>query len=313
MSKNTLNECNGCVVINNNQNISLPGIGHTNSYEINFEKPCFFINNHFLSPVLRCYNVILPNPVSLEYCDKLRIKIKIPKQIFGEKYGYSLDCIGTELIKNDFSAGLQLKSSDGCIDTTRCINNDNELEIEDFCGWINITIHYQVGNDQDNPKRERICNLCEISYSLCFSPIKMKALYGVCYEQVEEVVHFLSETCLELENNLAIRYINITNFINNEKDIRIVGPENFICLKLMYNENFSNITFDKFSKFLIITGNDFNINDFNTINNTLPDNNKFIIQCKNESNEWITYNDNIILIDSLYGKIIQTNFLKCNE
>ena len=79
-----LNDCKGTLIIDNDQNISLPGVNKTNSYDINLEKPCFFINNHFLSPLLRCYSVTLPNPVSLEFCDEIKISIKIPKNIFGK-------------------------------------------------------------------------------------------------------------------------------------------------------------------------------------------------------------------------------------
>ena len=308
MSNNLLNECNGCIIINNNQNIILPSIGKINSYTIDFEKPCFFINNHFLTPILRSYNVELPNPVTLEYCDKLRIKIKIPKQILGKKYGYSLDYLTNELKKNDFYAGLQLKSSDGCINISRCISNNNELEIEDFCGWICITIHYQVGENNN-----RICNLCQISYSLCFSPIKLRALYGVCEKNYEEVIDFISETCLELENVLAKKYINITEYISNydnNEEYRIVGPDFFICLHLLNNN--SNIIFDKFSKKLTISKTSFNINDFNNINNLLSTDNKFLIQYKNNSDIWEDFTGNIN-IDLSNEKILDTKFLKCNE
>ena len=49
------------------------------AYDIDFEKPCFFVNNHFISPILRCYSATLPNPVSLEKCDEIKVNIKIPK------------------------------------------------------------------------------------------------------------------------------------------------------------------------------------------------------------------------------------------
>lgn len=303
------NNCNGSVTINNNQKITLPSIGKTNSYKVDFEKPCFFINNHFLSPILRCHNVILSNPVTLEFCDKIRIKIKIPKQILGKTYGYSLDCLTNELIKNNFSAGLQFKSSDGCIDATRCIDNDNELEIEDFCGWINITIHYQIGSDEDNLHIERICNLCEISYSLCFEPVKIKALYGVCYDHIEEVVNFKSETCLEFENLQANRFIDISDYNTvSTLKVRIIGPENFVCLKLTYNET-KNIIYDKFSKILFIEANVINNSDFDNINNNLPNNFHFVIQCY-EDNKWVNCTEDISLDELLNNKLLSTNYIK---
>lgn len=194
-SGKNLNECNGCVIINNDQNIVLPSAGRVNAYDINFEKPCFFINNHFIKPILKCYNVVLPNPVSLEIdspADKLRIRIKIPKQVFGEKYGYDLENIVSELKQdeNNFGAGLRLKSSDGCQNFTKCYGVD--LDIEDYCGWITITIHHEVDKD--------ICNLCEIGFSLCFEPVKVTTLYGECKEHTVENIELNIETCLELEN-----------------------------------------------------------------------------------------------------------------
>jgi hypothetical protein len=242
MSKN-LNECSGCLIINNDENIALPPVGKTNAYDINLEKPCFFVNNHYISPVQKCYSVKLANPVSLEYCDKLRINIKIPKHIFGEQYGYSLEDVAKTLENNSkFCATLRLKSSDGCFDINRV--GDEQLEIEDFCGWINITIHYQVGEVDSN--RQEICNLCEIAYSLCFEPIKLKTLYGAC-SGGDEVAEFKSETCLEIENVAAQREATIGNQT-------ITGPEEFLCLTVVDNA-VESASFDKFSKTLTISYN----------------------------------------------------------
>lgn len=242
MSKN-LNECSGCLIINNDENVALPPVGKTNAYDINLDKPCFFVNNHYLSPVQKCYSVKLTNSVSLEYCDKLRINIKIPKNIFGEQYGYSLEDVAKILDNNDeFCATLRLKSSDGCIDINRLGNDPTQLEIEDFCGWINITIHYQVGEVDSN--RQEICNLCEIAYSLCFEPIKLKTLYGSC-NGGDEVAEFRSETCLEIENVAAQREAPIG-------DQTITGPEEFLCLKVVDDLN-ESASFDKFSKTLTIS------------------------------------------------------------
>ena len=237
-----LNECSGCLIINNDENVTLPPVGKTNAYDINLEKPCFFVNNHYISPVQKCYSVKLANPVSLEYCDKLRINIKIPKHIFGEQYGYSLEDVAKTLENNSkFCATLRLKSSDGCFDINRV--GDEQLEIEDFCGWINITIHYQVG--EVDPSREEICNLCEIAYSLCFEPIKLKTLYGAC-SGGDEVAEFKSETCLEIENVAAQREATIGNRT-------ITGPEDFLCLEIVNNTVAESAVFDKFSKTLTIS------------------------------------------------------------
>ena len=245
MSKN-LNECSGCLIINNDENIALPPVGKTNAYDVDLEKPCFFVNNHYISPVQKCYSVKLANPVSLEYCDKLRINIKIPKHIFGEQYGYSLEDVAKTLENNSkFCATLRLKSSDGCFDINRV--GDEQLEIEDFCGWINITIHYQVGEVDSN--RQEICNLCEIAYSLCFEPIKLKTLYGSC-NGGDEVAEFKSETCLEIENVAAQREAVISGDVANAT---ITGPENFLCLKIVDSTSGESAVFDKYSKTLTVT------------------------------------------------------------
>ena len=192
-SKKNLNECNGCLIINNYQNIAFPAAGKTNAYDINFEKPCFFINNHYITPLLKCYSVVLPNPVSLDANDSLEIKIKIPKNIFGKKYGYSLEGFVNELSNANFNSSLRLKSSDGCKDI------DIVPSADDYCGWLILSMKYTA--------TEKICKLCSISYSLCFDPIKVKALYGQCDDHDEENVEFSIETCLLLTKTSVIEYI----------------------------------------------------------------------------------------------------------
>ena len=115
------------------------------------------------------------------------IYIKIPKNIFGKKYGYSLEGFVDELNDSgvsDFKGSLRLKSSDGCKD----INVDPTSE--DYCGWLILSMSFTAA--------EKICNLCEISYSLCFDPVKIKLLYGQCENQDDENVEFPMETCLLL-------------------------------------------------------------------------------------------------------------------
>lgn len=265
-SVKNLNECNGCLIIDNDQNIALPAVNKINAYDIDFEKPCFFINNHFISPLLRCYSVTLPNPVSLEKCDKLRIRIKIPKNIFGQKYGYTLDDFTKELQNqgSKFIAGLRLKSSDGCLDIKRDSTDPKQLQIQDYCGWIIITIHYQV----ENP--EQICNLCEIAYSICFDPVKVKALYGQCDDHTAENVAFPIETCLELENVAARREVKVSGGTG----WTVQGPENFLCL-VVDNDTSIVASFDKFTKTLTVPNGwtptnvnniDFSTGSLNTVN-----------------------------------------------
>jgi len=138
-----------------------------------------------MTPLLKCYSVTLPNPVSFISGDIIRVSIKIPMNIFGQKYGYSLENLDDSV--NGKSAGLRLKSSTGCLDV------NTELKIDQFCGWIIIKLEHVVDST------EEICNLCEISYSICFDPVKLKVLYGQCNEHSEENVEFPIETCLELE------------------------------------------------------------------------------------------------------------------
>ena len=251
-----LNDCKGTLIIDNDQNISLPGVYKTNSYDINLETPCFFINNHFLSPLLRSYSVTLPNPVSLEFCDEIKISIKIPKNIFGEKYGYSLEGVVKELnnrSEEEFKASLRLKSSDGCLNIQRCLGHG--VTINDYCGWLVITISYKVGESPLNYDRmnernngpEQICNLCELSYSICFDPIKVKSLYGQCNGHNEETIEFPIETCLLLKNNHARREY----FISEQN--KISGPENFLCLEIIEDSSIDEvIVWDKFNKTLTI-------------------------------------------------------------
>jgi hypothetical protein len=240
-----LNESSGCLIISNDENISLPASGKTNAYDIDFDKPCFFVNNHYISPVKKCYNVKLPNPVSLEWCDKLRINIKLPINILGESYGYSIEDLAKLLRgSDDFCAGLRLKSADGCIDITRRASEDNQLEIEEYCGWINIIIHYEVGEIDSN--RQEICNLCEIGYSLCFEPVKLKTLYGSCHGGADEIAEFRSETCLEIENVAATRQASFSG-------TTIVGPENFLCIEVVDVTGSPTASFDKFNKTLTLS------------------------------------------------------------
>jgi hypothetical protein len=191
-SDKNLNECNGCLVINNDHNIVMPSPGKVNSYDINFEKPCFFVNNHYLTPLLKCYSVTLPNPVSLEEEDKLRVKIKVPKSVFGKKYGYDLQNLYNEINTLNLKVSMRLKSYDGCYNVSHESPEEGILgvDLSDHCGWLVFDIFYVIP--------QKICNLCEISYSLCFDPVKIKLLYGQCEDHDEENVKFPIETCLLL-------------------------------------------------------------------------------------------------------------------
>lgn len=194
-SDKNLNICNSSFVINNDQYITMPAAGQINSYDINFVKPCFFINNHYLTPLLKSYNVILQNPISLENNDKFIIKIKVPKNVIGKKYGYDLQNLYDNIDSLNLKVSMRLKSSDGYYNINSGNNNEQgflNINLSDHCGWLVFNILYGVN-------QEKICNLCEISYSLSFDPINIKLLYGKYNNNNNEKnVEVPIDTCLLL-------------------------------------------------------------------------------------------------------------------
>lgn len=48
----------------------------------------FFIKNHYLIPIEKCYKISLPNPISIYKNRLFSIDIKLPKQIFAENFVY---------------------------------------------------------------------------------------------------------------------------------------------------------------------------------------------------------------------------------
>ena len=177
------NSSDGFLIVSNNSTISMPIPGTTHSYNIDFEKPKFFVNNHFLSPLMKCYNVKLPNPISFKIGDKFRIKIKLPKHILGNTFGYELEDF--DLV--DLIISLRLKSANSCMD----IILDEPLNAVDYCGWLIVTIEYVAEYE--------IFNLCEIAYNICFDPFKLKVLYGIGDDEEQETIRFDTDICLELE------------------------------------------------------------------------------------------------------------------
>ena len=187
-----MSETQGCLIVSNESAISMPQKpSTTNAYDVDFDQIKFFVNNHWLTPVKSCYKAELPNPVSLEDGDSLKIKIKIPVQVLGQKFGYELEGFDQLIANNNLSISLRLKSSDGCRNISVASNN---ITVTAYCGWFILSICHTV-EGVDNV----ICNLCEIAYSVCFDPLKLKTLYGVCDGDDTETVKFDSETCLEIE------------------------------------------------------------------------------------------------------------------
>lgn len=136
---------------------------------MNVETPCFFVINNYLKPIEKSYEINLSNPVSFGINDLFSIKLKIPKQIFGSDNWIELINLDKEL--ENLRGGFQFKSSDGCLN----VNNDVNIDIQDICGWFVINISYRF--------QKEICNLCNISYSICFDPIKVKTLKGSCHNK----------------------------------------------------------------------------------------------------------------------------------
>ena len=241
----------GCFVINNDIIVTMPQINDTATYNLPFEKPCFFVNNNLISPLVKNYDLTLKTPLTLEKYDILKIKIKIPKQIFGIKYGYSLDDFVSNIIcNNDFKADIHIKSSSGHFNIQRYICNDNELTIDDYCGCVIISINYQV-------LEEEIYNIYNLSYSLCFKPVRLNSLYGFCHPDNDEEVDFETETCLELTkteiNKKVCVCFNVDDSNINNINFCIIGPESFNCLILKQDSEL-HVRFNKLSKTLTIKG-----------------------------------------------------------
>jgi len=191
-----MSETQGCLIVSNESAISMPQKpATTNAYDVDFDQIKFFVNNHWLTPVKSCYKAELPNPVSLEDGDSLKIKIKIPVQVLGQKYGYELEGFDELKNKNNLSISLRLKSSDGCRDISVA---SGDIEITAYCGWFILSIRHIVSGAENV-----ICNLCEIAYSICFDPLKLKTLYGVCDGDDTEQIALVSEYCLELTSASA--------------------------------------------------------------------------------------------------------------
>ena len=172
------------LIISNASYVSRPDAGETNSYDLEFDQLAFAINNHHLTPFKQCYSADLPNPVCLKTNDKVRIKIKIPKQIIGSHFAYDIDLPED----SDLQASLRLKSSEDVIDTDAVT-----ITTSDYCGWMVVSIQYTLAED--------ITNLCSMGYGLCFEPKKLKLLAGpACENQQAERVKFDIETYAEFEN-----------------------------------------------------------------------------------------------------------------
>lgn len=277
-------ECdnNGCIVINNDIIVTMPPVGNTISYNLPFEKPCFFINNNLISPIKKNYDLSLLNPLTIEKYDIIKIKIKIPKQIFGIKYGYSLDYFASKIIyNNDFKAGLHIKSASGYYDIDRCICSCDELTIDDYCGWININIIYKV-------LEEEICNIRNISYSLCFEPIKLESLYGICsYYNDKEEIDVLTETYLELTKTKTKRKTSICFNIcdsNMEKiNVDIIGSSDLNCV-ILKQDNILSVKFNKFLKTLTISGDFKNSVNSDILKNKIEKYSEFYLEITNSYN-----------------------------
>ena len=157
---------NSSLKINNNLNINMPSKGKKNSYTLNSELPCFFIKNHYLSPLEKSYSIKLTNPVYIEENNMISFNLKLPKQIFSQNFIYEIN--NFPLNVSNFYASLQFKSSNSNTNKILIYNkNSSDIEINDFCGWIIIKLNYTT---------VELSNLYEINYSIGFDNFKLKKI-----------------------------------------------------------------------------------------------------------------------------------------
>lgn len=260
----------------------MPSTGKTLSYEIDSEKQCFLINNGYIKSLNKEYNINIPNPFTMWISDAIELKIKIPTQILGKNIGYDLQSL-VDTLNNNISAGLNIKGSNNNI-----LINNNEVLIEKYCGWIVFTIKYQ-------PSIE-ICNICKISYNLCFEDIKIKELYN---KKIKENIKIY----ISLIINLTKDYIDINEAFPNDPNITLTISE---------FRNNCNIDDTTNLNFIYPTSEDEIVNGMSGTLNVyyFDDNNKSIINSTSNKEYIIIYNTTNI--DNLGVYTIHNTSVLCN-
>ena len=197
------------IKINNINNIIMPLSGKTNSYNINDSIPSFFIKNHYLTTIEKNYKIELPNPITIPINNTISFDIKISKQLFTTKAHYDINNFDKNIENLCFN--LQLKSLNSNISTRLIYEPNNifsKIIIKEYCGWIIIKFIYNNNIE--------ICNLCEINYSLSFSPFKLNILKFIPDENF-----VISSNRIDFNLNLINCDLNInidnTNLCNQEQ------------------------------------------------------------------------------------------------
>lgn len=178
--------------------IFVPSKGNINNFTINNNKLCFIVRNNFIYPIEKNYNVKIENSFSLNKNNVIIIKLKIPKFFYSLDYSFELD----NFIQN-MMAGLNIKSSNGNFNFLLS-TNDKTIVINDYCGWMNIDLKYFINTN--------IYDICDISYSLCFDPFKVKVIKSNCSRNITTIP-------LDIENNLTL--VNCDLSVNDINDIEV--------------------------------------------------------------------------------------------
>lgn len=209
----------------------MPPIGKTNSYSIDSEQQCFFVNNNYIEPLNKIYNVNISNPFSLEIGDSFELHLKIPTQIIGNNSGYDLNNIADEIKNNNLVVGLDIKASNKQISIK--LSDESFVEVNSYCGWIMIIIKYQASVE--------LCNICDISYNICFDKIKIKQLYKK-NKYSSENIDINSSMCMNLVKS------NINSIINSTDDNQFIVT---VTLNLNYKEFIENVNIEQLRDNLI--------------------------------------------------------------
>jgi len=126
------------------------------------------------------------------------IKIKISKFIYSINYSFELENIIKKMI-----GSINIKASNGNFNFLLS-TDENTIIIKEYCGWMNIDLKYFINTD--------ICNIYNISYSLCFDPFKVKVIKSNCSRNIVTIP-------LDIENNLTL--VNCDLSVNDINDIEV--------------------------------------------------------------------------------------------
>lgn len=222
---------NSNLIIKNSNVMTMPSIGQTNSYTVNAENQCFMINNNYIEPLNKLYNIEISNPFTLEIGDIIELHIKVPIHILGNTIGYNLNNIVDELKNNNLVIGLKIKASNKCVSIN--LSDITNVEVNNYCGWFVFVVTFQAS--------EELCNICNISYNICFDKIKIQQLYNK-NKNTKENVKINSSMCMNLVKS------NISSIVNNTVGLQFVVT---VTLDIDYNEFIENIDIEQLRTNLI--------------------------------------------------------------